>query len=92
MEVEFFVNDTDTNAQTIIQAGFNESTVEDPNATTQRLNLIATALSQYNNTKVYCRALFTDADKNIFGPVYSAVAVLIVKEGMFIILYILVLY
>ena len=86
IELEFFVNNTDTNAETIIQAGFKEGTVENLNPTTRRLNLTAIALSQYDNTKVYCRALYTDADGNLFAPVYSEHAVLIVK-GMFIILH-----
>ena len=84
-EIDFFVNNTATNDPTIIQAGFNQSdSFETLNVTTLKLSLTATALSQYNNTEVYCRGLYTDAYGNIFGPVSSEVAVLLVK-GMFII-------
>lgn len=77
-EVKFFVNDVDTNAAT----GFNQSTAKNLNPTTLGLNLTAIALSQYNNTKVYCRALYTDANRHIFGPVFSEDAVLIVKDAI----------
>ena len=84
MEVDFFVNNTATNAENIVEAGFTESSVDILNATTRRLNISATALSQYNNTEVYCRGL------TIFGlmlfPAYSEVAVLLV-QGEFIITY-----
>ena len=58
-EIAYFVNNSATNEQNIIDAGFTESGVEFLNATTLRLNLTATALSQYNNTEVYCRGLNT---------------------------------
>ena len=48
MEVDFFVNNTATNQPNIAE-GFTESTVEFLNATTLRLNLKTTALSQYHN-------------------------------------------
>ena len=84
MEVDFFVNNTATNAPNIVESGFTESSVDILNATTRRLNITATASSQYNNTKVKCRGL------NIVGlttfPAYSEVAVLLV-QGKFIITY-----
>ena len=46
-EVDFFVNNTATNDPNIVEA---ESSVDILNATTCRLNLTATVLSQYNNT------------------------------------------
>ena len=76
-EVDFFVNNTATNAANIVEAGFAESSFDILNATKRRLNLTATALSQYNNTKVLCRGL------NIVGfvifPTFSKVAVLLVQ-------------
>ena len=82
-EIDIFVNDTATNEQNIIQAGFIESQ-DILNATTRRLNVTATALSQYNNTEVYCRGLNT-LDMMTF-PALSEVAVLLV-QGKLIITY-----
>ena len=59
----------------IIQAGFIESIVDVLNATTLRLNLTATASSQYNNTEVQCRGLNTFA----LTLISSEVAVLLVQ-------------
>ena len=72
-EVAFFVNDTATNNPCIIKAGFIASAVDILN-NTQRLNLTATALSQYNNTEVLCRGL-----KSFTLPALSEVAVLLVQ-------------
>ena len=58
-EINYFVNETATNQPDIIRAGFIESTFDFLNATMLRLNLTATALSQYNNTEVKCRGLNT---------------------------------
>ena len=82
-EIDIFVNDTATNEQNIIQAGFIESQ-DILNATIRRLNVTATALSQYNNTEVYCRGLNT-LDMMTF-PALSEVAVLLV-QGKLIITY-----
>ena len=82
-EIDIFVNDTATNEKNIIQAGFIESQ-DILNATIRRLNVTATALSQYNNTEVYCRGLNT-LDMMTF-PALSEVAVLLV-QGKLIITY-----
>ena len=80
-EIDLFVNDTATNEQTI--QGLMES-VDILNATTRRLNLTTTALSQYNNTQVYCRGMNT-VGKMTFRAL-SKVATLLV-QGKFIITY-----
>ena len=81
-EVKFFVNETSTKKQNIIQAGFTESDqAEELNATTLRLNLTTTASSQYNNTEVYCIGLNTVGLMEFSA--FSEVAVLLV-QGMFI--------
>ena len=76
-EINYFVNGTATNQPNITQAGFIESTFDFLNATMLRLNLTATASSQYNNTKVKCRGLNTDGQRLFFN--YSEVAVLLVQ-------------
>ena len=80
-EIDVLVNDTATNEQNIVQAGFIE--LQDIlNATTRRLNVTATALSQYNNTEVYCRGV-NIVDHMPFTAL-SEVATLLV-QGKFII-------
>ena len=76
-EIDYFVNNTPTNQQNIVDAGFKESTVDNLNDTTRRLNLTATALSQYNNTEVLCRGLNTVGLMTF--PAFSQVAVLLVQ-------------
>ena len=76
-EINYFINDTATNDPNIAEAGFIESKVDILNTTTLRLNLTATASSQYNNTKVYCRGLNTDGQTPFLN--YSDVAVLLVQ-------------
>ena len=76
-EIDYFVNNTPTNIQNIVDAGFKESTVDNLNDTTRRLNLTATALSQYNNTEVLCRGLNTVGVMTF--PTFSEVAVLLVQ-------------
>ena len=58
--------------------------VDNLNDTTRRLNLTATALSQYNNTEVLCRRLNTVGIMTF--PAFSEVAVLLV-QGKFITTY-----
>ena len=87
-EIDYFVNNTPTNQQNIDDAGFKESTVDNLNDTTRRLNLTATALSQYNNTNVSCRGMNTVGSKGYSA--YSEVAVLLV-QGKFIITIIIIM-
>ena len=75
-EIDYFVNNTPANQQNIVDAGFTESTVDFLNATTLRLNFTTTALSQYNNTEVYCRGLNTMMS---FGHTVSETAILLVQ-------------
>ena len=88
-EVDFLVNETATNKLNIYQAGFIESTVDNLNATTQRLNLTATALSQYNNTEVLCRGINTVGLMTF--AVFSEVAVLLV-QGEFVVCIIIIIF
>ena len=88
-EVDFLVNETATNKPNIYQAGFIESTVDNLNATTQRLNLTATALSQYNNTEVLCRGINTVGLMTF--TVFSEVAVLLV-QGEFVVCIIIIIF
>ena len=74
-EINYFVNNTPTNEQNIIDAGFKESTVDNLDDT-RSLNLTTTALSQYNNTEVYCRGLNTMMS---FGQIVSETAILLVQ-------------
>ena len=76
-EIDYFVNNTPANIQNIVDAGFKESTVDNLNDTTRRLNLTATAMSQYNNTEVLCRGLNTVGIMTF--PAFSEVAVLLVQ-------------
>ena len=86
-EVDFLVNQTATNKQNIVDAGFKESTVDNLNDTTRRLNLTATALSQYNNTEVLCRGINTVGLMTF--AVFSEVAVLLV-QGEFVVCIIII--
>ena len=81
-EIDYFVNETATKQPNIIQAGFIESTVDVLNATTLRLNLTATASSQYNNTEVKCRGLSTVGQISFLE--FSEVAVLLVQSKLII--------
>ena len=76
-EIDYFVNGTRINQPDIIDAGFIESEVNMLNDTTLRLNLTATALSQYNNTRVQCRGLNTVDMMTL--TTFSEVAVLLVQ-------------
>ena len=49
----FFVNST-ASEQSIIDKGFIQLGTEDIDLTTRRINLTATALTQYNNTEIQC--------------------------------------
>ena len=50
----YTINDTYANKQKIIDKGFIQLGIVNYNSTTQIRNLTATALSQYNNTKIKC--------------------------------------
>ena len=53
----YLVNGTTANEQNIIDKGFIELGIDNINPTTQIRNLTATALTQYNNTKIQCVAI-----------------------------------
>ena len=52
----YAVNDTLASEPSIIDQGFTLVEIEDINPTTRRRNLTATALANYNNTKIRCVA------------------------------------
>ena len=53
-EIFFFVNGT---SASVANKGFTQLLADDVNDTTLRRSLTATALTQYDNTEVYCVAL-----------------------------------
>ena len=55
--LSFFVNGTVATEQSVIDKGFIQLGIEDIDPTTRRRNLTATALTQYNNTKIQCIAI-----------------------------------
>ena len=76
-EISFFVNGTFAYEQ--LDKGFKESIVTDIDETRER-TLTATALTQYNNTNIICRALST---MNIaVEAVISDPAILIVQGNI----------
>ena len=50
------MNGTAAGDQSVIDKGFIQLGTEDIDATTRRINLTATALTQYNNTEIQCAA------------------------------------
>ena len=74
----FFVNGTSASDSIIENKGFIQLPADDVNDTTLRRNLIATALTQYNNTEVYCLALIVVSLTEI-NSIPSDVAILRVQ-------------
>ena len=72
--LSFFVNGTAANEQSVIDKGFIELGTEDIDSTTRRINLTATALTQYNNTEIECFAIDIGID-----PIFSDVGILLVQ-------------
>ena len=56
-EIIFFVNETSASDSIIVDKGFVQLLADEVNSTTLRRSLTATALTQYNNTVVFCIAL-----------------------------------
>ena len=54
--LSFFVDSIPASEQSVIDKGFVQLGTEDIDSTTTRRNLTATALTQYNNTKIQCVA------------------------------------
>ena len=63
--LSLFVNGTAANERSVMDKGFIELGTVDVDSTTKRKNLTATALTQYNNTKIQCLAL--DDTKQLFS-------------------------
>ena len=66
------MNGTSAGEQSVIDKGFIQLWIENIDDTTQRTNLTATALTQYNNTEIQCRAI-------VIGSVSSDYATLLVQ-------------
>ena len=75
-EIIFFVNET--SASIIANKGFTQLLADEVNDTTLRRNLTATALTQYDNTEVYCVALIFFSPTKI-NSIPSDVAILRVQ-------------
>ena len=75
-ELDWLVNKTRADEQTLIDKGFLQGGINDINETTRERTITTTALSQYNNTNITCRALNTVND---FGIIFSEPAVLLVQ-------------
>ena len=56
-EIIFFVNETSASDSIITNKGFNQLPVDEVNDTTLQRSLTANALTQYDNTEVFCVAL-----------------------------------
>ena len=78
-ELDWLVNKTRADEQTIADKGFIEGAVNDINETTRERTLTATALTQYTNTNITCRALNT---MNGVGVMFSEPAVLLVQGNI----------
>ena len=75
-ELDWLVNKTRADEQTIIDKGFIEGGVNDISETTRERILTVTAFMNYTNTNITCRALNTVND---FGIMFSEPAVLLVQ-------------
>ena len=75
-ELDWLVNKTLADEQTVIEKGFIEGGVNDINETTRERTLTATGLTQYTNTNITCRALNT---MNGVRVMFSEPAVLLVQ-------------
>ena len=65
--LSFIVNGTAASEQSVIDKGFIQLGTEDIDSTTRRRNLTATALTQYNNTKIQCVAFDIGNAKQLFS-------------------------
>ena len=71
----FFVDGIAANEQSVIDKGFIQLVTEDIGPTTRRANLTATALTQYNNTKIQCVAF------DIVNPALSSDIGILLVQG-----------
>ena len=65
----YTVNDTYANKQKIIDKGFIQLGIVNYNSTTQIRNLTATALTQYNNTEIQCRAIVIGKPEQLLSDI-----------------------
>ena len=77
-EIIFFVNETSASDSIVGNKSFNQLPADEVDQRTLRRNLTATALTQYDNTKVYCVALIVVSPTEI-NSIPSDVAILRVQ-------------
>ena len=75
-ELDWLVNKTRADEQTIIDKGFMQGGVNDISETTRERTLTAIGFTNYTNTNITCRALNT---MNGVGVMFSEPAVLLVQ-------------
>ena len=83
-EIYFFVNGTIADEQSVDEEGFKESKLVDINETIKEKTLTTTALTQYNNTSITCRASITE-NKFPVDNVLSSPAILLVRGTLMVI-------
>ena len=67
--LSFFVNGISASEQSVIDKCFIQLGTEDIDSTTRRRNLTATALTQYNNTKIQCLAIKIGNPEQLFSDI-----------------------
>ena len=77
-EILFYVNETSASDSIVADKGFDLLHADEVNDTTSQRNLTATALTQYDNTEVYCVALIVVSRTEI-KSIPSDVAILRVQ-------------
>ena len=78
-ELDWLVNKTRADEQTIVDKGFMQGGINDISETTRERTLKAIGLTQYNNTNITCRAVNFGND---FGRIFSEPAVLLVQGNI----------
>ena len=67
--LSFFVDGIAATEQSVTEKGFIQLGTEDIDSTTRRTNLTATALTQYNNTKIQCAAFDIGNAKQLISDI-----------------------
>ena len=67
--INYIVNGTHADDQSIIDKGFIQLGSENIDPTTRRRNLTATALTQYNNTEIQCAAFDIGNAKQLISDI-----------------------
>ena len=78
-ELDWLVNETRADEQTVIDKGFMQGGINDINETTRERTLTAIGFTNYTNTNITCRAVNLVND---FGVMFSEPAVLLVQGNI----------